>query len=198
MRASSLGAYRRIRCLSSRGLGAFLPCDVAQSAPYCATIALHALASGLFAPFSALYLHQVVGLSLPLVGLGLSVAMGGGLLLIPLGGVLMNRLGARWSAIAANYICAVGITAYLTVHSFAEFLLVGLVVAIGVSGVATTSQALVVDVAPADQRDRWYALMRMAANTGTGSGALLAGALVAARRSSSQVEGRLRIAGLSC
>jgi MFS family permease len=179
MRASSLGAYRRMRRLSSRGLGACLPCDVGQSAPYFATIALNALASGLFAPFSVLYFHQVVGLSLPLVGLGLSVATGGGLLLIPLGGLLIDRLGARWSVIAANLICAVGITAYLAVHSFAEFLLVGLVVAIGASGVAIASQALVVDVAPPEQRDRWYALMRMAANAGTGSGALLAGALVA-------------------
>jgi MFS family permease len=117
-------------------------------------IAMKAIGAGLFAPFSVIYFHQFVGLSLPLVGLGLSLATGGGLLLIPLGGSLIHRYGARSSAIAVNLVCAVGLTAYVAVHSFAAFVLFALLVAIGASGVAIASQALVVDIAPVDRRDR--------------------------------------------
>lgn len=50
---------------------------------------------------------------------------------------------------------------------------------VGSSGRNTAEQALVVDLAAPEERDRWYVLVRMVLNAGLGAGALLAGVLVA-------------------
>ena len=96
--------------------------------PYFATILINALGDGLFLPFSVLYFHLVVGLSLPLVGLGLSIAMGARLLATPLSGPLVDRIGALLVAVMTNLLSAVGHVAYLSVHSFVGFLAVALLV----------------------------------------------------------------------
>jgi hypothetical protein len=43
-----------------------LPRTLGNGGPYFAMILINAIGYGLFAPFSILYFHQVVGLSLPL------------------------------------------------------------------------------------------------------------------------------------
>lgn len=48
------------------------PRTLGSGVPYFAMIALNAIGSRHFAPFSVLYLHQVIGILLPFVGLGLS------------------------------------------------------------------------------------------------------------------------------
>ena len=68
---------------------------------------INALGSGLYYPFAVLYGHQVVGLSFPLVGLGLSVATGVSLATVPLQGSLVDRFGARTLLIAAHLVRAV-------------------------------------------------------------------------------------------
>lgn len=156
-----------------------LPRTLGNGGPFFAMILINALGYGLFAPFSILYFHQVVGLSLPLVGLGLSLATGVGLVATPLGGPLIDRFGARLVAVVTNLLGAVGFAAYLSVHSFAGFLIVALFLAVGSSSGGTAGTALVVDLAAPADRDRWYALVRMAFNAGAGAGALLAGVLVA-------------------
>ena len=156
-----------------------LPRELGKGGPYFAMILINALGYGLFAPFSILYFHQVVGLSQPLVGLGLSIATGVGLVATPLGGPLIDRFGARLVAVVTNLLSAVGFAAYLSVHSFAGFLIVALFLAVSSSSGGTAGQALVVDLAAPEDRDRWYALVRMAFNAGAGVGALLAGVLVA-------------------
>lgn len=60
-----------------------LPRELGNGGPYFAMVLINALGYGLFAPFSILYFHLVVGLSLPLVGLGLTVASGVGLVATP-------------------------------------------------------------------------------------------------------------------
>jgi MFS family permease len=156
-----------------------LPRKLGSGGPYFAMILMNAIGWGLFTPFSVLYFHQVVGLSLPLVGLGLSIAAGAGLVATPPGGLLIDRFGARPVAIVSNLVSAAGFVAYLSVHSFAGFLTVALFLAIGSNGGGAANPALVMDLAAAEDRDRWYALMRMISNAGSGAGALLAGVLVA-------------------
>ena len=126
----------------------------------------------------------MVGLPLPLVGLGLSIAAGVGLLATPLGGPIIDRFGARSVAVVTNLLSAVGFAAYLSVHSFAAFLIVALFLAVGNASGGTAGQALVVELAAPEARDRWYALVRMAFNAGAGAGALLAGVLVASASTS--------------
>lgn len=159
-----------------------LPRELGNGGPYFAMVSINALGYGLFAPFSILYFHLVVGLSLPLVGLGLTVATGVGLVATPLSGPLIDRWGARLVAVVTNLLRAVCFAAYLIVHSFAGFLVVALLLSFGNSSAGAAGTALVVDLASPEERDRWYALNRMAFNVGAGAGALLAGVLVAVGR----------------
>jgi hypothetical protein len=79
-----------------------LPRELGNGGPYFAMILINALGYGLFAPFSILYFHQVIGLSLPLVGLGLSIATGVGLVATPLGGQLIRQcVGILWMRLTA-------------------------------------------------------------------------------------------------
>src|SRR6266436_6609159 len=147
-----------------------LPRELGNGGPYFAMVLINALGYGLFAPFSILYFHLVVGLT---------VATGVGLVATPLSGPLIDRLGARFVAVMTNLLRAVCLAAYLIVHSFAGFLIVALLLAAGNNSAGAAGTALVVDLAAPEDRDRWYALNRMAFNAGAGAGALLAGILVA-------------------
>lgn len=53
------------------------------------------LGTGLVIAFILIYLHQVRGIALPVVGGLLTAAAGAGLLVVPLAGVLLDRIGAR-------------------------------------------------------------------------------------------------------
>src|SRR5580692_12529760 len=53
------------------------------------------LGTGLVLPFLLIYLHQVRGLALPVVGALLAGAAVAGLIVVPISGALIDRLGAR-------------------------------------------------------------------------------------------------------
>jgi MFS family permease len=144
---------------------------------YVVSMLINALGSGLYYPFAVLYGLQVVGLSFPLVGLGLSIAKGVSLATVPLQGALVDRFGARTLQIAAHLVRAVGFLGFLLAHSFPVYLLFATLVALGDSTPAGV--ALVADFAAPDERDRWYGLDRVLFNAGVGLGAVLGGVAVA-------------------
>ena len=51
--------------------------------------------TGLVLPFLLIYLHQVRGIALPVVGALLAGAAVAGLIVVPISGALIDRLGAR-------------------------------------------------------------------------------------------------------
>ena len=51
--------------------------------------------TGLVIAFTLIYLHQVRGLALPAVGALLAASAAVGLIVVPISGVLLDRLGAR-------------------------------------------------------------------------------------------------------
>ncbi|HEX4059769.1 MAG TPA: MFS transporter [Streptosporangiaceae bacterium] len=57
--------------------------------------AVSSLGSGLVLPLTLIYLHQVRGIALPLVGVLLAGSAALGLVAVPLAGVLIDRVGAR-------------------------------------------------------------------------------------------------------
>ena len=52
--------------------------------------------TGLVIAFTLIYLHQVRGLALPVVGALLAASAAVGLIVVPVAGVLLDRVGARW------------------------------------------------------------------------------------------------------
>jgi len=144
---------------------------------YVVSSLINALGSGLYYPFAVLYGHQVVGLSFPLVGLGLSIATGVSLATVPLQGALVDRFGARTLQIAAHLVQAVGFLGFLLAHSFPVFLLLAALVALG--DTTPAGIALVADLAAPDERDRWFGLRRVLDNAGVGAGGVFGGVAVA-------------------
>jgi MFS family permease len=57
--------------------------------------AVAALGTGLILPLTLIYLHQVLGIRLPVVGVLLALQAAVGLVAVPFSGALMDRIGAR-------------------------------------------------------------------------------------------------------
>jgi MFS family permease len=136
--------------------------------------------NGLFFTASAVFFTRSVGLSAGQVGLGLTVAGACGVAAgIPLGH-LADRVGARRLMVLLSLAEAVGLLAYLRVHSFLPFLLVACVVTALDRGGSAVRGALFAVVLPADTRVRSRGYLRAVTNVGMGAGAALAAGALAA------------------
>src|SRR3712207_616968 len=145
-----------------------------------AVLLVDALGTGLSAPFSLLYFHAVVGLSLPVVGLALSVATAAALPVAPITGSLVDHYGARRVVICAQLLQGQGFVAYLFVGSIATLVPAALLAAVGQRVFWSALFTLLADVSAPGERDRWYGLSAAAQSAGFGVGGLLSGLAVAA------------------
>jgi MFS family permease len=136
--------------------------------------------NGLFFTASAVFFTRSVGLSAGQVGLGLTIAGACGVAAgIPLGH-LADRVGARRLLVVLSLAEAVGLVAYLRVHSFLPFVLVACVVtALDRGGSAVRGALFAVVLAP-ETRVRSRAYLRAVTNVGMGAGAALAAGALAA------------------
>ncbi|MFI6535917.1 hypothetical protein ACIBHY_25945 [Nonomuraea sp. NPDC050547] len=66
-----------------------------------------ALGSGLYVPLTLLFIHEVTGLSMAVVGLGVTVAAAAGLAANPVAGILIDRFDAR-SVLVGTFLAASG------------------------------------------------------------------------------------------
>ena len=94
-----------------------------------ASALIDSLGSGLVAPFSLLFGHVVVGLSLPVTGLAASIASGVAMAAGPVAGSLVDRHGAARVAAAGNVLAAVGGIGLLLSREVIVFTLASLVCA---------------------------------------------------------------------
>jgi MFS family permease len=79
--------------------------------------AVAALGTGLILPLTLIYLHQVRGMRLPVVGMLLALQAAAGLVAVPFAGALMDRIGAR-KVLAGALICqAIGSAGLAWTHS---------------------------------------------------------------------------------
>lgn len=139
---------------------------------------IDALGSGIFAPFSLLYFQVRAGLSLPSIGLALSIAMTATLLVIPLTGILVDRLGAKRVVLSAQILQGLGFFGYLIVTNFATLVGFALLVTIGLSMFWSAYFTLIAEIGSSDERDRWYGLVGALRIFGIGLGSFLAGFVV--------------------
>lgn len=79
--------------------------------------AVAALGTGLILPLTLIYLHQVRGMGLPVVGLLLALQAAIGLVAVPFSGALMDRIGARRVLAATLIGQAVGSVGLAWTHS---------------------------------------------------------------------------------
>ncbi len=150
------------------------------------TLALAQLANSIgdggFLVTSALYFTRVVGLSVPEVGVGLTVGWAVGLLLSPVAGWVADRRGLRGTAVALALLTAVALAALLGVREFRVFVPVVCAYGIGQSALSSVRQALLARLVTPEQRVATRARLQAVLNAGLGVGALLGGVALALDR----------------
>lgn len=147
-----------------------------------AALGIDMAGQGLFAPISLLYFKAVTDLSLPTIGLLISVATLASLPVPVVVGHLVDRYGPRGIVIAAQVIQGLGFSAYLGAHGPVSVLLPALIVAVGQRMFWCSVFTLVTEVAPPGRGalDRTFALFSMVQSAGFGVGTLVAGVTLSA------------------
>src|SRR5215217_1602906 len=146
---------------------------------------------GLYFPFSTIHFHNVVGIPLSLVGVGLGSLAAASVASGLISGPLSDRYGRKPVMHAALAGSAAAFCAFAFVEGFTGYLLVS--VAAGLAGNSTfdaARNAMVADVTPPGRRSRAYGLVRVGGNVGWALGPLVAG-LSAASVGSERIYGTL-------
>jgi MFS family permease len=152
--------------------------QIGKARPFALAMIIDAVGSGLFLPFSLLYFHYAVGLSLTEAGLGLTISM---LIAVPTplaAGVLVDRVGPRTVAVATNAARVAGFLGYLLVHDLTALIAVALLISVSDRLFWVAQPALIGEFATSGSRDRWFGLTVALRAVGLGIGGLLAGLAV--------------------
>jgi MFS family permease len=147
---------------------------------------------GLYFPFSSIYFHNVLGIPLSLVGVGLAVFAASSVLSGLVAGPLTDRYGRKPTMLIALSGSAASFFGFALVEGFAGYLAVsaahGLV---GWSMFEASRNAMVADVTPPGMRSRAYGLVRVGGNVGWAAGPMSAGLISAAAGGSAGVYPKL-------
>lgn len=150
------------------------------AAPLLTAALVDALGTGLFLPYALLYFLDTTRLPLATIGLALSAAAALALPCSALFGPLVDRIGARRSVVLANLAQAAGFLGYLHAGTAPRIAAYGFLATAGQNLFWTANGVLVAQVREPADRVRWFSLLRVVRNLGTGAGALLATSLTTA------------------
>ena len=149
---------------------------------------------GLYFPFSSIYFHNVLGIPLSLVGVGLAVFAASSVLSGLVAGPLTDRYGRKPTMLVALSGSAASFSGFALVDGFAGYLAVsaahGLV---GWSMFEASRNAMVADVTAPGMRSRAYGLVRVGGNVGWAAGPMSAGLISAAAGGSAGVYPKLLV-----
>ena len=134
--------------------------------------------SGIFLTVSALYFTQIVHLSTALYAAGLFIGSIVGLLVGLVAGQVADRVGARETQMAVKLSGAVGMTCYLFVTDFWQFLAVSAVVGIA-TGAHGPCQSPLIRAYGGENPVRFRAYQRSLTNLAIAFGVLVAGVAIA-------------------
>jgi MFS family permease len=142
-------------------------------------IFLNTLGWGAVLPFEIIYLHNGRGFSLGTAGLVVGTITGLAVLTGPIVGPLIDRLGARVTALGGGVLLAAGY-AILALAQTPEVAFAGAALAGAGNGALNPSQsALLATLSPPDRRHRATAVSRVATNAGFGLGGAIGGVVAA-------------------
>ena len=133
---------------------------------------------GLILPFEIIYLHQIRGFATATAGLVLAAILGTATLVTPPTGALLDHFRPKPILIAGNLTSALGYAGFAFVDRPWQAFACAVVGGAGVGAARTANQTLITLVTP-EQCAASFALGRVALNLGLGSGATVAGFIVA-------------------
>jgi MFS family permease len=134
---------------------------------------------GLILPFEIIYLHQIRGFATATAGLVLAAIMGTATLVTPPTGALLDHLRPKPILIAGNLTSALGYAGFAFVDRPWQAFACAVVGGAGVGAARTANQTLLLTLVTPEQRAASFALSKVASNLGLGSGATVAGFIVA-------------------
>jgi MFS family permease len=136
--------------------------------------------SGLILPFEIIYLHQARSFPTATAGLVLAAIMGTAAVVTLPSGALLDRFRAKPVLIAGNLASALGYAGFAFVDRPWQAFICSVVGGAGFGVATIANQVLSLTLVSAEQRASSIALRRVAGNFGLGSGATVAGFIVAA------------------
>jgi len=134
--------------------------------------------SGLFLPLALVYVTQVVGVPLAVAGTAVTLGTVGGLVVPPLAGRLVDRVGPRGVVIGAQLLQAAGAGAYLLADGAGPVVAAAVLLSTGQQLFYSSLFVLIADVAGDVPKDRPFAEVGMVRAGCFGLGGLVAGALL--------------------
>jgi MFS family permease len=141
--------------------------------------AVNYFGTGLVLPFEIIYLHQARGFPTATAGLVLAAVMGTAAVVTPPSGALLDRFRAKPLLIIGNLASALGYAGFAFVDRPWQAFACAAVGGAGFGLASTANQVLSLTLVSAEQRAASIALRRVAGNFGLGSGATVAGFIVA-------------------
>ncbi|HEY9738343.1 MAG TPA: MFS transporter [Trichocoleus sp.] len=132
--------------------------------------------------YAPIFFVDQVGLTATQVGLGLGSGSISGIAGRFLGGSMADapRWGRRPTLLWSAVVSALADGALVMANDFALFVLGNLLMGFGIGLYWPATEAVVADIAPPDQRNEAFALVRLADSLGLGLGVVLGGLLIAA------------------
>src|SRR5215213_8433599 len=147
---------------------------------------------GLYFPFSSIYFHNILGIPLSLVRVGLAVFAAASVLSGLVAGPLTDRYGRKPMMLAALAGSSVSFFAFSLVGGVAGYLTVSAAHGfVGWSMFEASRNAMVADVTPQGLRSRAFGLVRVGGNVGWALGPMVAGLVSAAAGGSGGVYPKL-------
>jgi len=134
---------------------------------------------GLILPFEIIYLHRARGFPTATAGLVLAAVMGTAAVVTPPSGALLDRFRAKPILIVGSLASALGFAGFAFVDRPWQAFACSAVGGAGIGVAGTANRVLSLTLVTADQRPSSIALGRVANNLGLGSGATVAGFIVA-------------------
>jgi MFS family permease len=141
--------------------------------------ALNYFGYGLVLPFEIIYLHQIRGFSTATAGLVLAATMGTSAIVTPPTGAVLDRYSAKAIVVAGSLASALGYAGFAYVDRPWQAFACSIAGGAGLGAAGTANRTLMVRLIRPDQRVAAFALNRVAGNFGIGSGATVAGFIVA-------------------
>src|SRR5581483_9139608 len=141
--------------------------------------AVNYFGTGLVLPFEIIYLHQARGFPTATAGVVLAAIMGTAAVVTPLSGALLDRFRAKPILITGNLASALGYAGFAFVDRPWQAFVCAAVGGAGFGLASTANQVLTLTLVSAEHRASSIALRRVAGNVGLGSGATVAGFIVA-------------------